>query len=40
LMGGGFADGKFAYYDTLDDLKCVIEALQVPKGMPPITRYP
>lgn len=40
LMGGGFADGKFAYYDTIDDLKCIIEALQVPKGMPPTTRYP
>ena len=37
LMGGGFSDGGFAYYDTREPLKIILEAFQVPKAMPPIT---
>ncbi len=41
LMGGGFSDGSFAYYDTRRPLKIILEAFQVPKAMPPsATRYP
>jgi len=37
LMGGGFSDGGFAYYDTRRPLKIILEAFQVPKAMPPVT---
>lgn len=40
LMGGGFLDGGFAYYDTVGPLKIVWEASQPPKSMPPTQRYP
>jgi methylmalonyl-CoA/ethylmalonyl-CoA epimerase len=40
IMSGGFVDGGFAYYDTVGPLKCILEAYQVPKVMPPIYRYP
>lgn len=41
LMGGGFADGGFAYYDTPGALKVILEAFQVPETMPPPTTcYP
>jgi len=39
LMSGGFLDGGFAYYDTVDSLKCILEAYQEPKATPPITHY-
>jgi catechol 2,3-dioxygenase-like lactoylglutathione lyase family enzyme len=40
FMSGGFGDGEFVYYDTKEDLKCVWEAVQMPKAMPPMTRFP
>lgn len=40
FMSGGFGDGGFVYYDTEEDLKCVWEAVQMPKVMPPMTRFP
>lgn len=40
LMSGGLSDGGFAYYDTAGTLKCIWEASQAPKTMPPMTRYP
>jgi catechol 2,3-dioxygenase-like lactoylglutathione lyase family enzyme len=40
LMGGGFSDGAFAYYDTVKPLKIIWEAVQLPKTYPPMTRYP
>jgi catechol 2,3-dioxygenase-like lactoylglutathione lyase family enzyme len=32
LMGGGFLDGGFAYYDTSGPLKVIWEAVQLPKA--------
>ena len=40
IMGGRFSDGGFAYYDTSESLKCIWKALQVPKTMPDMSRYP
>jgi hypothetical protein len=40
LMSGGLSDGGFAYYNTGNALKCIWEASQAPKTMPPLTRYP
>ena len=40
LMSEGVADGGCAYYDTVDALKCIWEASQLPKTTPPMTRYP
>ncbi len=40
LMGGGFLDGGFAYYDTLGPLKIIWKAFQQPKVMPPMNRCP
>lgn len=40
LMDGRFSDGGFAYYDTAEPLKCIWKALQVPKTMPAMSRYP
>ena len=40
LMSLGFSDGGAAYYDTVDTLKCIWEAFQPPKKMPPTTCYP
>ncbi len=41
LMSASFGNGAFAYYDTTDTLKCIWEALQEPKKMPPPDkRYP
>ena len=40
LMGGGFLDGGFAYYDTVGPLKIIWEAFQPPKAMPPMPQYP
>jgi methylmalonyl-CoA/ethylmalonyl-CoA epimerase len=40
IMGGGFKDGAFVYYDTEGALKCVWEAVTMPEEMPPMTRYP
>ncbi len=40
LMSARFSDGGFAYYDTAEPLKCIVEAFQVPKTMPPVARYP
>jgi catechol 2,3-dioxygenase-like lactoylglutathione lyase family enzyme len=35
LMSGGFSDGHFSCFDTVDVLKCIWEAFQIPKIMPP-----
>lgn len=34
LMSGGISDGAFAFYDTMDALKCNWEAFQPPEGKP------
>jgi hypothetical protein len=40
LASGGYTDGGFAFYDTAKSLKCVWEALQVPKQMSVDYRWP
>lgn len=40
LMGAGFSDGAFAYYDTVKPLKCIWEAFQPPTIVPPMSQYP
>ena len=40
LMSGRFSDGGFAYYDTVEPLKIVWEAVQPPKTKSAMTFYP
>ena len=40
LEGADVYDGKFAYYDTTDALKCIWEVFQPPKEMKPAYRWP
>jgi len=40
LMSLGFNYGGAAYLDTVADLKCIMEAFQVPKTMPAVSNYP
>ncbi|MBA7691201.1 hypothetical protein ES703_99742 [subsurface metagenome] len=40
LMGGRVAGGTFAYYDTVDVLKCIWEVFQPPEKMEPTYRWP
>jgi methylmalonyl-CoA/ethylmalonyl-CoA epimerase len=40
LQGAWFNDGRAAYFDTVDELKCIWEAVQLPTIMPPVEHYP
>jgi catechol 2,3-dioxygenase-like lactoylglutathione lyase family enzyme len=40
LMSGRVADGGFAYFDTVKPLKCIWEACQPRRPLPPVGRYP
>ena len=40
LMAAKFLGGGFAYYDTIEPLKVIWKAFQLPTNMPPMKRYP